>query len=76
MPDVSRNRSGQDKIMSVLIVVGKVVATLFLAMGIIVASFKANPRTHNPEYGAAAEYMAGFIMFFCCLLGLYYLWFK
>lgn len=60
--------------MSVLITIGKVAATLLLGMGIIVASFKANPRTHNPEYGAAAEYMAGFIMFFGCLVGLYYLW--
>lgn len=62
--------------MSVLITIGKMVATLLLVMGIIVASFKANPRTHNPEYGPVAEYMAGFIMFFGCLLGLYYLWFN
>lgn len=62
--------------MSVLITIGKMVATLLLVMGIIVASFKANPRTHNPEYGAVAEYTAGFIMFFGCLLGLYYLWFN
>lgn len=62
--------------MSVLITVAKLAATLFLVMGILVASFKANPRTHNPEYRPVAEYTAGFLMFFCCLLGLYYLWIR
>lgn len=62
--------------MTFLITIGKIVATFWLVMGIIVASLRANPRTHNPEYGAVAEYMAGFIMFFGCLLGLYYLWFN
>ncbi len=40
----------------------------------LVGVWKADPRSHNPEYPALAEYTTGFIMCALALSGLYYLW--
>lgn len=60
--------------MSVIIVLIKVLCSIFLVAFFIAGVFKANPRTHNPERRPMAEYMAGFIIFLFSLVGLYYLW--
>jgi hypothetical protein len=60
--------------MSVLITIGKIFATLFIVIFFLAGALKANPRSH--VHGAAAEYMAGFLICSGCLIGLYHLWIK
>lgn len=50
--------------MHFLFVMGKVFASILLVILFITSLFKANPKTHNPEHGHKAEYLAGFICFF------------
>lgn len=60
--------------MSILIVIAKVLCSIFLVAFFIAGVFKVNPRTHNPERRPMAEYMTGFIICMFSLIGLYYLW--
>lgn len=60
--------------MSFIIGLLKIFASFIFICFFIVSLTKANPRTHNPAYRPAAEYMTGFLFFFCSLAGLYYLW--
>ena len=58
--------------MSFIVIIAKVLATIFLSTLFLAGVLKANPRTH--KHGAAAEYLAGFLA--CCgsVIGFYYLW--
>jgi hypothetical protein len=58
----------------VIFIIMKSVASLFLLGFFVAGIFKANPRTHNPEYPPLAEYGAGFIVFIGSIVGFYYLW--
>lgn len=60
--------------MSFLIIVAKVLVTLFLGAFFIAGVFKANPRMHDPEKDSMAEYVAGFLICLFSLSGLYYFW--
>ncbi|MFA7555469.1 MAG: hypothetical protein WCY88_14570 [Spongiibacteraceae bacterium] len=60
--------------MSFIITTAKVIATILLLIFLFVGILKSSPRSHNPKYPPMAEYLAGFIIFFSSLLGLYYLW--
>jgi len=60
--------------MSVILIVIKVLVSIFLIAFLTAGILKANPRTHNPKHGHLAEYLAGFIICMVSLSGLYYLW--
>jgi hypothetical protein len=60
--------------MNYLIGALKVFATIVLLICFLVGVWKADPRSHNPEYPALAEYTTGFIMCALAVSGFYYLW--
>lgn len=60
--------------MGILIIIGKIFVTLFLATLFVAGVLKANPRSH--VHGTVAEYTAGFLCCAASLIGLYYLWIK
>ena len=60
--------------MGILIIIGKIFATLFLITFFLAGALKANPHGH--VHGAVAEYTAGFLCCAASLIGFYYLWIK
>lgn len=58
--------------MTIFIIIGKAVASIFLMAFFIAGVLKANPRTHR--YRPMAEYAAGFIICTLSLMALYHLW--
>ncbi|MGQ9425238.1 hypothetical protein ACXYTJ_06130 [Gilvimarinus sp. F26214L] len=60
--------------MGTILLILKILASLFLVALFVAGVFKANPRSHDPEYPPLAEYGAGFISCALACVGLYYLW--
>lgn len=58
--------------MSILLLAGKLFASLFLCAAFVTGVFKANPNTHIQR--KMAEYITGFLFCFGSVLGLYFLW--
>ena len=60
--------------MDILIITGKIIASMFLFALLVTGVLKANPRFHSPSYRPITEYTTGFILSFLACVGFYYLW--
>lgn len=58
----------------ILIIIVKLLASVFLVALLVSALLKADPRRHNPKYPPIAEYGAGFIASVLSSAALYWLW--
>ncbi len=58
-----------------MVVLAKIIASVLLVAFLIAGIFKANPRTHNPEFPPLAEYGAGFLICTFSIWAFYALWF-
>ena len=61
--------------MSLFIIAGKMLLSVFCLASIIVSCVLANPKSHHADSHWLAEYGTGFIMLMIGLGGFYYLWF-
>ncbi|WP_226666921.1 hypothetical protein [Microbulbifer aggregans] len=60
--------------MGVLLLLGKIMGSLFSVVAIVIGSAKANPSWHVPAYSPIAEFVTGFFLFFVGVTGLFYIW--
>lgn len=57
-----------------MLLLGKIVGSLFFVIAIIIGSTKANPNWHVPAYSPIVEFATGFFLFFVGIAGLFYIW--